>query len=84
MKTNLAVLLVAAILLLGGCQTGPVKNDQCVCPPSQILMNTEAGLLHFEPGELDRDLPYILRGEEVEEFKRQVEKDKLKRGGGAS
>lgn len=77
MKTLAALCL---ILLVGGCQTAPVKNE-CVCPPVQILMNTEAGLLHFEPGELDQDLPYILRGEQVEEFKRQIEKDKLKQSG---
>lgn len=79
MKTILTA-TVMAIIIIGGCQSGPVKSD-CVCPPVQILMNTEAGLLHFEPGELDLDVPYILRGDQVEEFKRQIEKENLKANG---
>jgi len=52
-----------------GCASTP-----CMCPSVETMVVTEAGPVVFEPGELDQDLPYLIRGEKLMEFRQEMEK----------
>jgi hypothetical protein len=45
-----------------------------MCPSVETMVVTEAGPVVFEPGELDQDLPYLIRGEKLMEFRQEMEK----------
>ena len=79
MKT-LSTLAMAFLLTIsiGGCQ-GTVKRAQC--PPEDIYVNTEMGMLQFYKGELDEQHDYILNQQEIEEIKKLYEQEIKKQKG---
>lgn len=66
-----------------------VKCPPCIeqvlaaCPPEDIYVNTAAGIMQFEKGEIDAHPPYIINQKQMDEMYQKLEQELLKQKGGA-
>lgn len=97
MKSATALMASAILMLVGssyylaymlGAQS--VKCPPCIeqvqrqCPPEDIYVNTAAGVMQFEKGEIDARPPYIINQQQMDEMYQKLEQEILKQRGNAS
>jgi hypothetical protein len=76
-----AILFCCLVLVACGPKWSVTVEHKCKCPSEEIWVSTEAGMLHFEAGEIDEHPPYIKTRQEIDDIIEKLVNEENKRKG---